>query len=101
MGIDCQLYFFNKLCLEMENQEELGKSSGGPISLDSLVLELGLILGLACICIILFALYNAMAKVEVIPPEYFMKNRLPLKKMMEVNKEIKKLAKNEEEVYLH
>ena len=39
---------------------------------------------------------------QVIPPEYFMKNRLPLiKKMMEVNKEIKKLAKNEEEVYLH
>ena len=33
--------------------------------MDSLVLELGLILGLACICIILFALYIAMAKVEV------------------------------------
>ena len=39
---------------------------------------------------------------QVIPPEYFMKNRLPLiKKVREVNREIKKLAKNEEEVYLH
>ena len=36
-----------------------------------------------------------------IPPEYFMKNRLPLiKRVRQVNKEIKKLAKIEEEVYV-
>jgi len=87
----------------MENQEEVATvTSGGAISMDSLVLELGLILGLACLCTILFAVYIVMAKAEVIPPEYFMKNRLPLiKKVREVNREIKKLAKNEEEVYLH
>merc|ERR1712123_202236 len=88
---------------EMENLvEEPAKGNIGAISLENLVLELGLILGLACICVILFVVYLAMAKVEDIPREYFMKNKLPLiKKVRQVKKEIKKLGKIEEEVYLH
>merc|ERR1711913_241773 len=88
--------------LEMDNLDEPAKGNVGAISMENLAIELGLILGLACICCILFAVYITMARVEAIPPEYFMKNRLPLiKKVREVNKEIKKLAKIEEEVYLH
>merc|ERR1711971_594038 len=79
-----------------------GEKSAG-LTPEQLGIELGLMAGVAVLCIVLFAIYIALAKrPQNVPAEYFMKNRLPLlKKVQEVKKEVKRQKRAaEEEVFV-
>merc|ERR1712058_70395 len=57
-------------------------------------IEMMLILSVALICVLLFIVYICLTKVEDIPKEYFMKNRIPLiKKVIQNKRDIKKAMK--------
>merc|ERR1711915_365393 len=93
------------ICKHGRRHESEGGSKfrAGLLTFEGLMLELGLVFGLAFFIAVVFIIYIVMAKKEEIPNIYYMKNRLPLlKKVQEVNKEIKKIAKakEEDEVYL-
>merc|ERR1711971_495981 len=79
-----------------------GEKSAG-LTPEQLGIELGLMAGVAVLCIVLFAIYIALAKKpQNVSAEYFMKNRLPLlKKVQEVKKEVKRQKRAaEEEVFV-
>merc|ERR1711983_499956 len=73
------------------DDDALKRFKTGP---ENLLIEFVLIGAVALICIILFIIYIRMAKNEVIPKEYFMKNRIPLiKKVLKNKMDIKKAMK--------
>merc|ERR1719350_1412848 len=77
------------------DDETLKRFKTGP---ENLIIEFVLIGAVALICIILFIIYIRLAKNEVIPKEYFMKNRIPLIKKVLKNKiDIKKAMKKKKE----
>merc|ERR1711994_235818 len=91
-------------CLSMDEQMSLSveqKSVG--VTPQQLGIELGLMAGVAVLCLVLCVIYIALAKrPQNVPAEYFMKNRLPLlKKVQEVKKEVKRQKRAaEEEVFV-
>merc|ERR1711962_1219295 len=87
---------------KMEENSIIDEESVG-LTPEQLGIEFGLMAGVAVLCILLFAIYIAVAeKPQNVPAEYFMKNRLPLvKKVLEVKKEVKRQKRAaEEEVFV-
>merc|ERR1711983_192612 len=77
------------------DDDTLERFKTGP---ENLLIEFVLIGAVALICIILFIIYIRMAKNEVIPKEYFMKNRIPLiKKVLKNKMDIKKAMKEKDD----
>lgn len=74
-----------------EGEDQLRSSKTGP---EDLTFELILIGSIAIVCVILFIIYIFLAKVEDVPKEYFMKNRIPLiRKVLQNKLDIKKAEK--------
>merc|ERR1711885_84109 len=77
---------------KMEEKNSIIDEESVGLTPEQLGIEFGLMAGVAVLCILLFAIYIAVAKKpQNVPAEYFMKNRLPLvKKVFEVKKEVKR-----------
>merc|ERR1712147_263840 len=88
---------------KMEEKNSIIVEESVGLTPEQLGIEFGLMTGVAVLCILLFAIYIAVAKKpQNVPAEYFMKNRLPLvKKVFEVKKEVKRQKRAaEEEVFV-
>merc|ERR1712227_1026509 len=95
MGIFNKLLSRLKQNKTMEGVETESRNQAGP---ENLLVELGLIMGVAILCVIFFILYISYTKVEPTPKEYFMKNRIPLiKKVLKNKRDIQKLKKARKE----
>merc|ERR1712107_887409 len=94
---------FNPFDDKMEEKNSIIVEESVGLTPEQLGIEFGLMTGVAVLCILLFAIYIAVAKKpQNVPAEYFMKNRLPLvKKVLEVKKEVKRQKRAaEEEVFV-